>query len=199
MKRVVIGIAALLLVVSSSVFSQTGWRLRTVESSIGRGAFTSGFDIRVTLEDSVHNQWFNVTGNHQRVYLIYGTNWRIVTVGICAGFYKNMPQSGPYLIIAPVKFLYFLHWSGFGAGIPDRPKMEINKFYSSNGIYFTAKGFTAGCLHMEFLGETTWLPGISYVFIFNKELKFLVGADYKTADKKVPMLFRMGISYSPAG
>lgn len=172
--------------------AQEDWRFSGLTANVGKGAFTSGFDITAKFDKGSKSLSF--TGNHERVYFIY--SWSLpfnISFGASGGFFKNMPWAGPYVIIAPTKFLSFLHWSGCRFGQPEKPDTKIKDFFFTNGFYLKIERFSFGFLWMKFLGEKTFIPGVSYIFPINKNFRVFVGMDYK---KSVALpLYRIGVSY----
>lgn len=185
---------ALLFLVVSFVFAQDGFKLSEITSNIGKGAFTSGFDI--TLKFKGQGDLLGITGNHQRGYAIY--LWDLpfsLNAGVSGGFFKNMPWTGPYILISPTNFLSFFHWSGWRAGEPENPGTEVNTFFISNGLFLKLGRLQVNYVLMDFLGEKTSIPGILYTMPINKDFKGFIGIDYKVSEEE--SLFHIGLSYFP--
>lgn len=184
----------LFLGVVSFLSAQNGMKLSELTANIGKGAFTSGFDI--TLRFKTQRRFLEITGNHERGYMAH--LWKLplsVKAGISGGVFKNMPWLGPYVIFEPTKFLSLLYWRGWRAGEPDNPGTEIRDFFDSKGIFLMWKGIKLSYVHVTFLDEKSHLPGVSYTTPINKVFKCFVGIDYKSSEET--LLYRIGVSYLP--
>lgn len=168
-------------------------KIDMVKASAGEGAFVSGFDVSIFGGNSKNA--FEFTGNHQRVYAVWF--WKLplnINVGICAGAFKNQPQTGPYITISPVKPLTLFYWRGWGFGKPNEPRWEFNKFFESVGTILNLGNLKLSYIWFNFMGEKTGLPGISYGVNLNPKFKLFAGVDYKLILKRP--LFYVGISQS---
>ena len=165
----------------------------SLSANIGKGAFTSGFDVTLMLENST--QQVEITANHERFYAVHF--WKLakwIKAGVCAGAFKNQPQVGPYVVISPVKFLSVFYWQGWGAGKPEHPKFEVNYFFNSAGASIRLGNLKISYIWIDFMRQQEQLPGISYSFKLSSKIKGLIGVDYKIQED-LP-LFRIGATYS---
>ena len=182
------------LVLLASIVMADEMKFSSITANMGKGAFTSGFDVTL-LFDSKGNA-IEVTGNHERAYGVFF--WRIpslnIKAGICAGMFKNMIQSGPYVIFSPIKPLSVFYWRGWGAGEPNNPQVEINFFFESAGASLSMGNLVISYVWFDFMGTQATMPGVSYTVSINSKFKFFGGVDYKV-EEKLP-LFRIGVTYS---
>ena len=175
-------------------FTQDNLKLSRLTASMGKGAFTSGFDVTAIFENSLN--LMEITANHERFYAVYF--WKLplkIKAGIFTGAFKNMPQAGPYVIVSPTKFLSVFYWRGWRAGEPEKPRAKIQHFFQTTGASMLFGGLKIDYVWIDFLGEKTSLPGICYTFAINSRFKCFAGVDYKVSEK-MP-LFRIGLSYFP--
>lgn len=175
-------------------FTQDSLKLSRSTANMGKGAFTSGFDVTAIFENS--SNLMEITANHERFYAVYF--WKLplkVTAGICAGAFKNMPQTGPYVIVSPTKFSSVFYWRGWGFGEPEKPQAKIQHFFQAAGATMSFGGLKISYVWFDFMGTKTSLPGICYTLAINSRFKCFAGIDYKTSDD-MP-LFRIGLSYFP--
>lgn len=189
-------IICLLLIfgIASFVLAQDGLKISRTTITAGKGAFTSGLDATIIFQNSSNSM--EITANHERFYAVYFWNLPLkITAGICAGAFKNMPQTGPYVIISPTKFASVFYWRGWGFGEPEKPKAKIRHFFESAGATLSFGGLKISYVWFDFMGTRTSLPGICYTLPINSRFKFFAGIDYKTSEE-MP-LFRIGLSYFP--
>ena len=187
----------LLLLMFSFVSAQTGddkdkLKWTSLTANMGQGAFTSGFDVTTMFESDTGK--IEITANHERFYGVYF--WKLpmkIKAGICAGAFKNMPQTGPYVVFSPIENLSAFYWRGWGFGEPGKPKTEINHFFESVGGMLTLGNLKISYVYINFLGEKTSLPGVCYSLVINKKFKFFTGIDYKVSEKKP--LYRIGLTF----
>lgn len=192
MKKVLLMVLCLAIIVSVAVADN----LKLTEFSLnsGKGAFTSGLDVTVRFGSDKYS--IEVTGNSDRAYGVFF--WKLplgISVGVCAGEFKNQPQTGPYVVFAPVKFAYAFYWSGWGFGEPDKPSWDVKPFFSSAGIGTQLGNLKLSLIWFDFMGAKTWLPGISYGVKILESFWFSTGMDYKTSTKEP--LFWLRVSYFP--
>lgn len=182
----------LIFIITSFAFSQDKTKLSRITINMGQGAFNSGCDFTSIFEGP--SNLIEFTANHQRFYAVYF--WKLplkIKAGICAGAFKNMPQTGLYITLSPVECISVFYWRAWGAGEPEKPQFKVNNFFESVGASISVKGLKVSYIWADFLGEKTSLPGICYTFDINSKIKSFVTVDYKVS-KKMP-LFRIGISY----
>lgn len=193
MKKLIVCLVLLFGFVSFA-FAQDNLKLSRLTANMGKGAFTSGFDVTVIFQNS--SNLMEITANHERFYAVYF--WKLplkITAGICGGAFKNMPQAGPYVIVSPTKFLSVFYWYGWGAGEPEKPQAKIQHFFQATGASMSFGGLKISYVWFDFRGTKTSLPGICYTLAINSRFKCFAGIDYKTSEE-MP-LFRIGLSYFP--
>jgi hypothetical protein len=184
----------LILGTFSFLSAQERMKFSELTANIGKGAFTSGFDI--TLKFEAEKRLLEITGNHERGYMVH--LWKLpmsVKAGVSGGIFNNMPWAGPYVLATPTEFLSLLYWRGWGAGEPDNPGTEINGFFESMGIFLKWKGIKLSYVHATFMGEKNHLPGISFTVPINEKFSCFAGIDYKSSEDTP--LFRIGVSHFP--
>ncbi|MBU4369561.1 hypothetical protein KKG58_02245 [Patescibacteria group bacterium] len=95
----------------------------------------------------------------------------------------------------PTKWLSFMHWSGWSAGEPEEPAIEINDFFVLNAVYLSIWKVQLRHTRMDFLGDAFSMPGVSLtVPIPMKKIKISVAADYDlTTDEPY---YNIGVSYT---
>ena len=167
-------------------------QLKSISTSIGKGALSSGYDISLNFGNE--SEGFQVTGNHTRVWTAY--RWQVLyfTLGATGGFFKNAPWVGPQVIFSPAPFISTMHWYGFVGGVPEHPDWKVNTMIRYNAVTVRMNGFAFTYAVSKFLNDKTdQLPGVSYTGKVNSSWNYTVGADY-TVNNHEP-LFQLGLKH----
>jgi hypothetical protein len=172
-------------------------KINNLSVKFGETAFGNGTDISVFGGNTKYA--FEVTGNHQRAYAV--GFWKIpklnLSIGWCAGVFKNQVQTGPYVVFTPVKPLALFYWSGWGFGKPDNPSWDVNDFFASWGGSLTFGNLRLGYVHLNFMGTNSSLPGVSFGINLNPKTRVSFGVDvqFPEGQKGKPM-YSVGVSQS---
>ncbi|MFA6365281.1 MAG: hypothetical protein WCW78_02680 [Candidatus Paceibacterota bacterium] len=167
-------------------------QLKSIATSIGKGALSSGYDISINFGNESNG--LQVTGNHTRVYAAYRWQMPYITLGATGGFFKNAPWVGPQIIFTPASFISTVHWYGFAGGAPEHPDWKINKMIHYNAVTLRVSGIALTYAVSKFMNDNAdQLPGVSYTGKVNASWNYTIGTDY-TVNGREP-LFQLGLKH----
>lgn len=188
-------IVFLMIVLCGVLISAENLKFSSLALTSGKGAFVSGFDASVFLDNT--KIAMEVTGNNDRSYVAVFRKISKFKVGMYTGIFKNMIHAGPYvtLNLKPVSFFY---WQGWGFGRPEMPNWKLKSFFQNVGVSINPfGGLRVGYIYCKFLGDKFHIPGISYSIQINEHISVLAGCDYKIAygQNTGDPLYRVGVTY----